>query len=127
MKYSREEALEKIRAFLVSETREGEITCQAAARLGIFCRGFDRWSTEQLKQQFPWLVAKLRPDFTREELLQLIVLWDKARMLVDHVSTTCDALAYDHDACLGFDRFSNAELKKLFPQIFSEQDEITQW
>jgi hypothetical protein len=33
----------------------------------------------------------------------------------------------DHEGCLGFDRYSNQQLKQLFPQVFGADDEITQW
>ena len=66
-------------------------------------------------------------DTPREEFLKLITAWDGARMLVHRVSTTCDAKAIDHDGCLGFDRFSNTQLKRMFSQVFKPEDEITQW
>ena len=127
MKYNRTEALDRIRAFLVAKRREDEITCQTAARLGIFCRGYDKWTTSQLREQYPWLAQRLPADTPREELLKLIVAWDNARMLVHRVGTTCDAKTIDHDGCLGFDRFGNEQLKRLFPQLFLPEDQITQY
>ena len=127
MKYTREQALNRIREFLVANTRDDETTCLAAARLGIFCRGYDQWSTEQLRALYPWLAAKLPPDAPREELLKLIVAWDGARTLVRRAVTTCDAKSADQEACLGFAGFSNEQLKQLLPQLFKPEDEITQW
>ena len=127
MKYTREEALVKIRQFLAANTRDDETTCQAAARLGIFCRGFDQWSVEQLRELYPWLANKMPKDTPKQEFLKLVIAWDNARALAHKSPTTCDALATDHDACLGFDRFSNAQLKLLFPQLFQAVDQIEQW
>lgn len=127
MKYTREQALAKIRQYLAANTRDEETTCQAAARLGIFCRGFDQWNVEQLRDLYPWLAKKMPKDTPKEEFLKLVVAWDNARALVHKAPTTCDALAIDHDACLGFDRFSNAQLKGIFPQVFQADDQITQW
>lgn len=128
MKYSREEALKRIRDFLVANTREDETTCQAAARAGIFCRGYDKWTTEQLRELYPWLAKKMPGDTPREEFLKLITAWDGARMLVHKgAATTCDVHSMDRDVCLGFDRFSNKNLKRMFPQLFQEDDEISQW
>ncbi|HUK83468.1 MAG TPA: hypothetical protein VLZ12_12655 [Verrucomicrobiae bacterium] len=127
MKYTREDALKRIREFLVSSTRDDETTCQAAARLGVFCHGYDRWSLEQLRRLYPWLAKKMPADTPREEFLKLITAWDGARMLVHKSPTTCDAKASDHEGCLGFDRFNNAQLKRMFPQLFQADDEITQW
>ncbi|HUJ71247.1 MAG TPA: hypothetical protein VLZ30_03330, partial [Verrucomicrobiae bacterium] len=82
MKYTREDALKRIREFLVSNTRQEETTCEAAARLGIFCHGYDRWTVEQLRYLYPWLAKKMPADTPREEFLKLIVAWDNARQLV---------------------------------------------
>jgi hypothetical protein len=127
MQYSRQQALTKIRAFLLQKRRGDETTCQTAARCGIFCRGYDQWSTEQLRQQYPWLAAKLPAETPREELLKLIIAWDGARALVREVDTTCEAKMIDHDGCLGFDRFNNDQLRNMFPQLFKPEDLITQW
>ena len=128
MKYTREVALKRIREFLVKNTREEETTCQAVARMGIFCHGYDKWTTEQLRQFYPWLAKKMPAETPREEFLKLIVAWDGARMLVHHgVATTCDVKALDHEGCLGFDRFGNDQLKRMFPQLFQPADEFTQW
>lgn len=127
MRYSREDALKKIRQFLVAQTKPDETTCEAAARLGIFCRGYDQWSREQLAAMYPWLAKRAGPDASREELLRLVIAWDGARQLVHKTSTTCDAHMIDHESCLGFDRFSNAQLLKMFPQLFQPDDEITDW
>ena len=124
MIFTREEALDRIRSFLIANTREDETTCQAAARLGIFCRGYDKWSTEHLRQQYPWLAKKLLPEAPREDLLKLIVAWDGARQLVHDAGTTCDAKVLDREACLGFDRFSSGALKRLFPDVFGAEDQI---
>ena len=127
MKYTREEAIKRIREFLVASQRPDETTCQAAARIGIFCHGYDQWTVDQLRQRYPWLAKKMPADTPREEFLKLIVAWDGARQLVNKAPTTCDAKAMDHEGCLGFDRFSNAHLKRLFPQLFAGEDEIAQW
>ena len=127
MKYTREEALQRVREFLGKQTREDETTCQAAARLGIFCHGYDRWTLEQLRNLYPWLAKKMPADTPREDFMKLIVAWDNARQLVHKVSTTCDAHSVDHDGCLGFDRFSNQQLKRMFPQLFQGDDEIAPW
>jgi hypothetical protein len=127
MRYSREEAITRIRDFLVANTRADETTCQTSARLGIFCHGYDQWTVQELRELYPWLARKMPAETPREEFLKLITAWDGARMLVHRVSTTCDAKAMDHDGCLGFDRFSNTQLKRMFPQVFKEEDEIAQW
>ena len=124
MEYSRQEALNRIRNLLASERKNDETTCQTAGRLGIFCRGYDKWTTDALKAQYPWLARKLPRSATREQLLKLIVAWDSAREEVLHAPTTCDAKSMDHDGCLGFDRFNNENLRRMFPQLFDPADKI---
>ena len=125
MTYTRQDALNRVRQFLRSQQQTDETTCQAAARLGIFCHGYDKWSTEQLREIYPWLARKLPADAPREPLLNLIVAWDGARTLVHKVDTTCDVHSKDRDACLGFDRYDSDSLKRLFPQLFQPDDEIS--
>jgi hypothetical protein len=127
MKYSREEALKKIREFLVNSAHGDETTCQAAARMGVFCHGYDQWTVSQLREMYPWLAKKMPADTSRDDFLKLIIAWDGARMLVHRATTTCDAKAMDHEGCLGFDRFSNTALKRMFPKLFQSEDEIAQW
>jgi hypothetical protein len=127
MKYTREEALKQIRELLLANTRSDETTCQVAARLGIFCHGYERWTLEQLRQLYPWLARKMPQNTSKEEFLKLITAWDGARMLAHRAPTTCDAKATDHEGCLCFDRFGNQQLKRMFPQIFGSDDEITPW
>lgn len=127
MRYTREEALTRIRQYLIANTREGETTCQAAARAGIFCHGYDKWTTEQLRDLYPWLAKKMPENTPREEFLKLIVAWDGARQLAHKAYTTCDVKAIDHEGCLGFDRFSSAALKRMFPELFKADDEIVAW
>ena len=124
MEYERNEALTRIRQFLADSRRNDETTCQTAGRLGIFCRGYDKWTTDALKAQYPWLAQKLPRNATRAQLLKLIVAWDAAREEVLHAPTTCDAKSIDHDGCLGFDRFKNENLKRMFPQLFRSEDQI---
>jgi len=124
MKYTREEAVNRVRDFLSSKTRPDETTCEAAARLGIFCHGYDQWTLEQLRQLYPWLAKRMPADTPREEFLRLIAAWDGARQLVHRTSTTCGAKALDREGCLGFDRFNNQQFKQMFPQLFKGEDEI---
>ena len=63
----------------------------------------------------------------KEEFLKLITAWDGARMLANKVLDDVRRQGNDHEGCLGFDRFSNPQLKRMFPQVFQPEDEITQW
>jgi len=105
------------RASLITELR-GELArrangnmsiCRLAAETGIFCRGFRRYSDEELRQRYDW-IAKKNPDQTRGELEDVADRWQLARQEVDHVPTSCDVQQIEHDACNGWDDFSDEEL-----------------
>lgn len=124
MRYTRDQAIARIRRFLLARRKGGESTCETAARLGIFCRGYTRWSADQLRVMYPTLTEGLPTEASRDDILHLIVRWDRARMLLHDVATVCDARDLDNQGCLGFDRFSNRELRDLFPQLFERHDQI---
>jgi hypothetical protein len=125
MTYTREKAIGIVRDFLTSKTRPDETTCEAVARLGIFCHGYDQWTLAQLRALYPWLAKRMPTDTPREQFLRLISAWDQGRTLVHRTSTTCGAKALDREGCLGFDRFSNEQFKQMFPQLFHNEDEIS--
>ena len=124
MKYTREQALDRIRKYLAAQRRGHETTCQTVARLGIFCHGYDRWSTPQLRALYPWLGKRVPAETPREDLLELVAAWDESRMIFHRALTTCDAKVMEQEGCLGFDRFTNQQIKRAFPQLFKPSDKI---
>lgn len=95
----------------------GEMSiCRLAAEKGIFCKGFRQYSDAQLQEHYSW-IAKKNPDASREELEELADRWQIARQDVVGVPTACDVQQLEHDACGGWDDFSNAELAGFLMEL----------
>ena len=95
----------------------GEMSiCRLAAEEGIFCKGFRQYSDAQLREHYDW-IAKKNPDASRTELEELADRWQIARQDVVGVPTACDVQQLEHDACGGWDDFSNAELAGFLTEL----------
>ena len=113
---SRETAISTLRDELARRAH-GEISiCRLAAETGLFCRGFRRYTDEQLKEAYPWLWRR-NDVSTRHDLEHLADRWQIARQDVDHVATSCDVQQLEHDACNGWDDFTNEQLAQFVAQL----------
>ena len=122
---SRTEAIGRLRQHLKSLTDDEHSMCQVAARKGIFCRGFSRWSDAELRKRFAGLVAK-RPGLNRWQLEELANRWELARQVVDKVALACDAQTLEHDTCKGWDDFSNEELDRFCADLLALDVVVTE-
>ena len=66
MKYTRDEALKRIREFLARQHPQRRNHLSGRGATGIFCHGYDRWTVEQLRQLYPWLAKKMPPKRRRK-------------------------------------------------------------
>jgi len=121
---SRPYAIRKLREFLLSLTDDDHSVCEVAARKGIFCKGFSRWSDAELKQHFAGL-AKRRPNLNRWQLEALANKWELARQIVDHVPIACDAQTVEHDTCGGWDDFKNDDLAGYCHDLLGWEVKVT--
>lgn len=112
---SRQSLIDALRREL-SKRADGQSLCSLAAQHGIFCGGFKRFSDEELRERFAWLVRK-RPQATRNDLEALGDAWQLARQEVDGLATSCDVQAREHDLCNGWDDFSDSELAAFYRQL----------
>jgi hypothetical protein len=115
---SRIEAIGRLRHHLKTLTDDEHSMCQVAAKKGIFCRGFARWSDEELKKHFAGLVRQ-RPKMNRWQLEELANRWELARQVVQNVTLACDAQTKEHDTCRGWDDFSNQELERFCADLLA--------
>ncbi len=95
--------------------------CMLAARTSIFCRGFRRYSREELEERFGWLARKI-PGASREELEQLADRWQLARQEALGAFTSCDVQQAQHDTCRGWDDFSKEDLARFLDEIRGRVD-----
>ena len=115
---ARSEAVGRLRQYLKSLTDDEHSICQVAAKKGIFCHGFARWSDEELKKHFAGLVQQ-RPKLNRWQLEDLANKWELARQVVDKVALACDAQTLEHDTCRGWDDFTNEDLSRFCADLLA--------
>ena len=90
--------------------------CQVAAELGIFCRGFRRWSDGEFLRRWTKVIGR-STHLTRPQLEQLADLWQLTEQLRLRVPLACDAQAIERGACRGWNEFSNADLERCCDEI----------
>jgi hypothetical protein len=113
---SRESIIGALRTELARRANGEMSICKLAAQNGIFCKGFDRYSDNELKRRFGWIV-KRAPGATRQELEDVADRWQLARQDVDGVATACDVQQLEHDMCRGWDDFSNEQLSGFLLEL----------
>ncbi|MDP9191429.1 MAG: hypothetical protein M3P06_06985 [Acidobacteriota bacterium] len=95
----------------------GEMSiCRLASQTGIFCKGFRRFSNDELKEKYEWIVDR-NPDASRGELEEIADRWQLARQDVLGATTSCDVQQLEHDSCGGWDDFSNENLALFLREL----------
>ena len=69
---SRSQAISDLRCELLKLVDREHSLCQVAARRGLFCNGFGRWSTEELERRTPHSTHE--PEATRDEIERTFIL-----------------------------------------------------
>src|SRR5215212_3429136 len=110
---SREEALSRLRGELVKLTDPETCVCKAAADNHLFCNGFNRYSDDELRRRYAWIVRK-RPDITRAELETIANAWQLAQQDVKNLPSACDVQESVRDTCRGWSDFTNDELAEFY-------------
>lgn len=117
----RQEAIDRIRVRLLELCDEEHSICQVAAKHKIFCQGFRRLSSEELREKYDWLQKKAPQRPTRAELEEQANQWELARQIYHGVELACDAELHDRDQCTGWDSFSNEQLSTYYEELFGEK------
>lgn len=121
---TRSQAIHAIRKRLLEMVDDEHSMCQVAAEQGVFCRGFGRYTDEQLRDRYDWLLKK-NPEMTRKELEDLANRWQIARQVVNRVPIACDAQSIERDTCQGWDEFDNGTLADYYRQLMGEEVTIS--
>jgi hypothetical protein len=121
---TREQVIDRLRAHLVKLTDEDRSLCQVAKELNIFCHGFARLDSGELRREFEWLEKKAHRPLTRPELEQRAGQWQLARQILHGVTVACDAQMRDHDHCRGWDTFTDLELARFHQELLGEMVEV---
>lgn len=101
----------------LSHRAKGDMSiCRLAAQTGVFCRGFRRFSDEELKERFGWIASR-RPEATRRDLEEIADRWQLARQEVLGALTSCDVQQLEHDSCGGWNDFSDEDLSTFLREL----------
>lgn len=121
---TREEAIRELRAHLVTLVDDEHSMCQVAAEKNIFCRGFRRLNSSELREKYAWMAKKADHQLTRSELEERANTWKLARQHLHDTDLACDAELEDRDQCVGWDEFSDERLSELHGELLGERVEI---
>ena len=119
----RQDAIARLRRELLRFTDEENSVCKIAAERGIFCKGFHRYTDEELRKRYDW-IADRRPGIGREELESIANDWQLAQQEVFELPMACDVQQRVHDTCRGWNDFTNEQLARFYQQLTGEEISI---
>ena len=117
---NRNELISRLRRELMQGADEENSVCNVAAERGVFCKGFTRYTDEELRKRYDWIVAK-NPVMTREDLERIANDWQLAQQEVHELPTACDVQQKVYDTCRGWNDFTNEQLAKFYFQLTGDE------
>jgi len=117
---TRVQAIDAIRRAILKLVDDEHSACEVAAEKGVFCHGFRRYSDEELRKRYKWLM-KGKESMGREELEDLANRWQIARRVVDGTPICCDAQTQEQDTCRGWEDFDNPTLSKYYKELLGKE------
>jgi hypothetical protein len=123
---TRDQAINAIRAKLLTLVDDQHSMCEVAGRLHLYCGGFSQFTTGELRKRFHWIVEN-RPAAKRDEVEDLANRWQLARQYVTGSLIACDTQAQEHEkhhTCQGWMSFSDEKLAEFHRDLLGEAVEI---
>ena len=121
---SRPQAIDEIRRIVQALPQDDDrCACALASRYDIFCKGFKRYSDEEFRKRFDWIVRK-RPGASREELEKLASLYHVGRQEVTGAAICCDVETREHCGCDGWNTFDNEAIEDFYQKLTGRQIRI---
>jgi hypothetical protein len=121
---SRETAVARLRQKLIALKEDGKSVCQIAAEKGIFCRGFDRDSSDELRFRYAATIENAS-QLTRSELEERANAWQLERQQQEGTLLCCDVQFMCYETCRAWDDFSNEELSRFCVEMLGEKVRVT--
>ncbi len=116
---TRSQAIADLRRELLRLVDENTSLCRVAARRGLFCNGFGRWSRAELELRFPWLLAPATGS--RAELERRADRWQLASQDWRAGRLPCDlGMKGRASPCSGWDEFYESELAQFHRELVGE-------
>jgi hypothetical protein len=118
---SRTAIINLLRQELLKRAGDADVSaCKVAADQGIFCHGFSRYTDLELRRRYDW-IAKRRPKISRAQLEEIADRWQIARQQIENSPVACDAQQKFHDACKGWDDFTNDDLARYYFEMTGKE------
>lgn len=117
---NRSEIISRLRRELMQSTDEENSVCKVAAERGVFCKGFKRYTDDELRKRYDWIVAK-NPVMTREDLERIANDWQLAQQEVHELPMACDVQQKVYDTCRGWNDFTDEQLAKFYFQLTGDE------
>jgi len=124
LQLTRSQLIGRLRDLLQPMTDDAHSICEVAAKHGIFCQGFGRLDSSELRSKYKWLEDKAHRPLTRPELEERANTWELARQTYHGVDLACDAETIDHDHCKGWDGHSDEDLALFHLRLSDEAVEV---
>lgn len=109
---TRRESIDVLRRTLRGFARTDASICRVAGELGIFCRGFRRWSAAEFDRRWHGPIGR-STHLSRAQMERFADIWQLTEQLCRGVSLACDAATGDGSPCRGWDEFSNEDLARF--------------
>jgi hypothetical protein len=123
--WTRDEAISRLREGLLKLSDGERSLCTVAAELGVFCRGFRRWTDDAFSRG--WTPALGRSThLSRLQMERLADLWLLTEQLRLRVPCACDLAAAGGGPCRGWNGFSNADLERCCDDILGKNVAVTE-
>ena len=125
---TRKQAIDAIRAKLLTLVDDQHSICEVATRLGIFCGGFSHLKTGELRERYDWIVNNA-PWIRRKELEDVANRWQLVRQSVLGTPLACDTQSRpgeSHRTCEGWLGFSNPQLEVFHRDLVGEEIQIVE-
>jgi hypothetical protein len=121
---NREDAISRLRRKLLELTNDQKSACQVATERPILCRGFARYSEEELREAYRPLVQR-EPSISRQALEGAANAWQLQRQREVGTLTSCDTQQMFYETCRGWMDFSNAQLSRFCLELLGEEVVVT--
>ena len=114
--WTRDEAIAKLREALLKLSDGESSICTVAAELGVFCRGFRRWTDDVFARGWTRALGR-STHLSRPQMERLADIWLLSEQLRLRVPCACDLAAAGGGVCRGWNGFSNADLERCCDEI----------
>jgi len=115
---TREQVIVRLSRRLALLAGPDKSVCRFAAEENVLCRGFSRYTDEQLRQRYGFLGDAETP---REELELRADEWQIARRELEKAPTACDVQQHFVETCRGWNEFTNQELARFCRDICGDR------